>query len=317
MAIVMRTHFGGSGHARRWAVQRQAMAATSSSVTHGGRLATCVAIAAAIAMLEVRRADVRVDREPGQPQAEGFAVLVRIDDPAAELREARLHVEPLEAVPVEDVRDDVGACVLLGVQSLATGVGLPRNPAQRVARLVGLQAREVFLAARAVLRAPGVGLDGGRRQGPVRGPRPRDRRVLGVHDGPGAKQPERVARREHEAREQHAATPLRLDRDLCRHASDGRDVDDAGRRSVEPDLDPRAWGARVILEQESEADFLAREGRSRRVQAQREAGERAVTVVHGHEAEAHQQEGEAEAEVVVVVEPAHHHREHHCGVSDP
>ena len=71
---------------------------------------------------------------PGKPQRERLAALLRIEHPAAELLEPRLGGEARQAVAVEDVRDDVGAGVLLGVQALAARIGLPGHAPQRVAR---------------------------------------------------------------------------------------------------------------------------------------------------------------------------------------
>ena len=100
-------------------------------------------------------------RDAGQPQAERLAALVRVEHPAAQLRQPRLGAERGQAVPVEHVRHDVGAGVLLGVQALAARVRLPGDAPQRVAGLERPQSGEVVVALRALLCAAGVGRDAG------------------------------------------------------------------------------------------------------------------------------------------------------------
>ena len=66
----------------------------------------------------------------------------------------------------------------------------------------------------------------------------------------------------------------------------------------------------------AEPDLAAHEAGYRLEQAQLHSGQRAVRVMHGHEAEAHEQEREAESQVVVVVHAAEQHRAEHRAVRD-
>ncbi len=314
-----RSHRGAIGQPRRSAAQRQAQAATTSSVAQGGRSARCgpsaTSSAARIQPSPLRGAHVGVDHQTGQAQAVGLAALVGIEHPAADLRQSRLRAERRQRLPVEDVRDDVGARVLLGEQTLAARIGLPRDAAQRVAGLERPQSREIVLALGVVLRAAGVGLDAGRRAA-TRGRRgPCDRVVLAVHDGPGAEQAERMTRRNRVTRERHAPAALcrqaQLDGGLTRRGH----VRNARRRGT-GDLDLRSRSHGPVLEQQPEDDLAAGERGLGAGEPQLEPEQVAVAVVHGDEADAREQEGEAEPEVVAEVEAAEDHREHHRRVAD-
>ena len=98
----------------------------------------------------------------------------------------------------------------------------------------------------------------------------------------------------------------------------GRQVgrDDARFVPGEADLDGGSGDVRRMLEQQAEPDIAAHESGDCLEQAQLHPDQRAVRVMHGHEAETHEQEGEAEPEVVVVVHAAEQHREEHRAVRD-
>ena len=73
-----------------------------------------------------------------------LAALLRIEHPATELLQPRLRGKPRQALVVKDVRDDVGAGELLGVQALAACIRFPGHAPQRVAGLERPQAGKVF-----------------------------------------------------------------------------------------------------------------------------------------------------------------------------
>src|SRR5688572_8042005 len=95
-------------------------------------------------VLAVRTADGRRERRAGKREAVGLAAIVRVDHPATDLRPARFHGKPGQAVPVEDVRSNVSAGELFGMQAIAAGIRLPCDPMQRVAELERFQADEVL-----------------------------------------------------------------------------------------------------------------------------------------------------------------------------
>ena len=139
-----------------------------------------------------------------------------------------------------------------------------------------------------------------------------------MHDGPGAKQAERMAGRDDEALECDTATAL-CRQDQCRLArAPGRQVgrDVARFLPGEADLEGGSGDVRRMLEQHAKPDIAAHESGYRLEQAQLHPGQRAVRVMHGHEAETHQQKREAESQVVVVVHAAEQHRAEHRAVRD-
>ena len=90
------------------------------------------------AALAMRRPDVRRDRaRRAACSPKALPGRVRILDPAAQLRQARLDVESGQAVPVEAVRSDRRARVHLDLQALLARVRLPGDASRRVAGMKG------------------------------------------------------------------------------------------------------------------------------------------------------------------------------------
>jgi hypothetical protein len=152
------------------------------------------------------------DLPAGQAQTPGQSGGVGIEHPAAELFEPRFRGKPRHTLVVENMRDDVGARVLLGVQAVAACIGFPGDTPQRIARLERPQAGKVFFTDRAGLRASSIGRGERRRHATLRGFWPDDCGIRRMYDGPRAEEAKRVGGRNDEAIERNAAaTPRRQD----------------------------------------------------------------------------------------------------------